>query len=165
MLTEKDMKELLDLLIEYPDSKVYLGCDSIRFKKEGKRYARYATVCIVHKNGNKGCRIFSYKSVEPDYDKNKSRPSTRLMNEAYKVCELFQQIIPLLDYHNVEIHLDVNPDPKHGSSCVAQQAAGYVLGVCGIEPVLKPDSWCASHGADGIVHGRDNSSKLDKVNV
>ncbi len=57
--------------------------------------------------------------------------------------------------YDVEIHLDINTDPMEGSSCVAQQAAGYVLGVTGLEPKLKPEGFAASHGADGIAHGRD----------
>ena len=42
-----------------------------------------------------------------------------------------------------------------GSHFIAQQAAGYVLGVTGIEPKLKPEGFAASYGADGIAHGRD----------
>ena len=52
--------------------------------------------------------------------------------------------------------MDINTDPMEGSSCVAQQAAGYVLGVTGIEPKLKPEGFAASHGADGVAHGRSN---------
>jgi predicted RNase H-related nuclease YkuK (DUF458 family) len=126
----------------------------VRFRKDGRWYARYATVAIVHMNGNRGCRLFSTKSVEPDYDLKKNRPSMRLMNEVMKVCELYTQLAPFIDEYDVEIHIDVNTDPKHGSNCVASQAAGYVLGVTGIEPKLKPDGFAASYGADGVAHGR-----------
>ena len=84
-----------------------------------------------------------------------NRPSMRLMNETMKVCEAYTQLIPWIDGFDIEIHLDINTDPMEGSHFIAQQAAGYVLGVTGIEPKLKPEGFAASYGADGIAHGRD----------
>jgi predicted RNase H-related nuclease YkuK (DUF458 family) len=159
MFTQKQIEDLVDLLAGLnSDTKIYLGCDSVRFVKDGRWFARYATVAIVHMNGKNGCRIFSNRSVEPDYDVKKSRPSIRLMNEVIKVCELYNQLVPFIDEYDVEIHLDVNTDPVHGSNCVATQAAGYVLGVTGINPKLKPEGFAASYGADGVAHGRGPAS-------
>jgi predicted RNase H-related nuclease YkuK (DUF458 family) len=153
MFTKKQIEEMVDLLLTLDSStKIYLGCDSVRFVKNGRKFARYATVAIVHMNGNRGCKIFSVKSVEPDFDVKKNRPSIRLMNEVMKVCELYNQLIPFIDEFPIEIHLDISTDPKNGSNCVATQAAGYVLGVTGMEPKLKPDSWAASFGADAVVN-------------
>lgn len=156
MFTQSQIEELVDLLIELdPETKVYLGCDSVRYiDKSGKQMARFATVAIVHMNGKNGCRIFSNVSRESDYDMKPSRPKMRMMKEVQKVCELYNQIGPFIDEFNVEIHLDINLDPKHGSSCAASEAAGYVLGMTGIEPKLKPESWAASFGADGVAHGK-----------
>jgi predicted RNase H-related nuclease YkuK (DUF458 family) len=105
-------------------------------------------------NGKNGCRIFSNVSFEPDYDLKKERPKMRMLNEVRKVCELYTQLAPFIDEYDIEIHLDINTDPKHGSNCAASEAAGYVLGVTGIKPKLKPESWAASFGADGVAHGR-----------
>jgi predicted RNase H-related nuclease YkuK (DUF458 family) len=121
-------------------------------KKNGRWYARYASVCVVHKNGKNGCTVFRHLSTEPDYDVKKNRPSIRLMNEGSKSCELYLQLIPFIDEFSVEIHCDVNTDPKHGSNCVAQQAAGYVLGTTGVEPVLKPNAFAASFCGDYFAH-------------
>lgn len=154
MFTDDQIADIIDLLIEYPDSRVYLGCDSVRFEREGKRYAKFATICVIHKNCNSGCRIFSHKSVENDYDMKKNQPKMRMMNEVMKVTELYQQLAPILLDYDVEIHLDINLDPKHGSSCAASEAAGYVLGMTGIEPKLKPESFAASFGADAVAHGK-----------
>lgn len=149
MFTQKQIEEMVDLLCTVnSNTKIYLGCDSVRFKKNGKQYAKFATVAVVHKNGKNGCRVFRHRSVEPDYDLKSNRPTMRMMNEAQKVCELYTQIAPFIDEFDVSIHLDINTDPKHGSNCAAAQAAGYVLGVTGIEPKLKPDSFAASFGAD-----------------
>jgi len=77
-----------------------------------------------------------------------------MINEARKVCELYTQVAPFIDEFDIEIHLDVNTDPKYGSNCAAQEAAGYILGMTGIEPKLKPYGFAASYGADGVAHGR-----------
>ena len=155
MFTQRQIEDLVDLLVTLDsNTKVYLGCDSVRYLKRGSNYARYATVAIVHKNGNNGCRIFSHRSTEPDYDLKKNRPKMRMMNEVIKVCTLYTQIAPFIDEFDVEIHLDVNTDPKYGSNCAATEAAGYVLGMTGIHAKLKPDSFAASYGADAIANGR-----------
>jgi len=155
MFTQRQIEEIVDLLITLDTStKVYLGCDSVRFMREGRWHARYATVAIIHKNGKHGCRIFSNVSIEADYDLKKNRPKMRMMNEVSKVCSLYTQLAPFIDEYDIEIHLDINTDPKHGSNCAANEAAGFVLGMTGIEPKLKPDSWAASFGADGVAHGR-----------
>ena len=155
MFTDRQVEEIVDLLAGLEKtSRVYLGCDSVRYRRDNANWARYATVAIVHMNGKNGCRVFHTISHEPDYDAKKNRPKVRMMNEVAKVCNLYNQLIPFIDEYNVEIHLDINTDPKHGSNCAATEAAGYVLGMTGVEPKLKPESWAASFGADGIAHGR-----------
>lgn len=167
MFTEAQITEMVDLLIGLDsNTKVYLGCDSVRYiNKKDKQMARFATVAIIHKNGNKGCKIFSNISHESDYDMKASRPKMRMMKEVQKVCELYTQIAPFIDEFDVEIHLDINTDPKHGSNCAASEAAGYVLGMTGIEPKLKPESWAASFGADGVAHGRTTEQNYEQPAV
>lgn len=153
MLTQAQIEEMVELLSTLDtNTKVYLGCDSKRFRKNKRAYARYATVAIVHMNGANGCRIFANRSVEPDYDVKKNRPKMRMLNEVIKVCELYNQLIPFIDEFDIEIHLDINTNAKYGSNCAATEAAGYVLGMTGVEPKLKPESWAASFGADHIVN-------------
>ena len=151
-----DISEVSEYIRSQPESsRIYIGGDSHRFKKNERWYAEYTVVVVVHKEGNKGCKIFGQSDIQPDYDAVIHKPRMRLMNEVYKVADLYMAIQKVIDQRPVEIHLDINTDPMEGSSCVAQQAAGYVLGVTGIEPKLKPEGFAASHGADGIAHGRD----------
>lgn len=158
MFTKNQIEEMVDLLLDLShETKIYLGCDSVRFRKNGRWFAKYATVCVVHMNGKNGCRVFRHKSIEPDYDLKKNRPSMRLMNEVQKVAELYIELAPFIDEYEVEIHLDINRDPKHGSNCVASQAAGYILGVTGVEPKLKPDAFAASFSADHFAHTFDSN--------
>ena len=132
-----------------PRSKIYLGCDSYKFrKKDGRTFATFTLVVIVHKNNSNGCKVFYHNTTEEVYDKVPGRPSYRLMQEVYKVTELYLQLYPEIGDRDVEIHLDINPDKKHGSSCVVTQAIGYVQGVCGIKPRIKPEAFAASYGAD-----------------
>jgi len=153
MFTQTQIEQLVDLLIGLnEETKVYLGCDSVRYIKGGRQMARFATVCIVHMNGKNGCRIFSNISHEPDYDMKPSRPKMRMMNEVMKVCELYNQLAPFIDEFDVEIHLDIATDPLQGSNCAANEAAGYVLGMTGVEPKLKPESFASSFGADHVAN-------------
>lgn len=165
MFTETQVTEMVDLLIQCnAETKIYLGCDSVRYiDRKGAPMARFATVAIVHMNGKNGCRIFSNISHERNYDVKASRPKIRMMKEVQKVCELYVQLAPFIDEFDIEIHLDINTDPKHGSNCAANEAAGFVLGMTGIEPKLKPESWAASFGADGIVNGRGSAKILEKI--
>jgi predicted RNase H-related nuclease YkuK (DUF458 family) len=161
MFTQKQIEEIVDLLtVLDKDTKIYLGCDSVRYVKKNRKMARFATVAIVHMNGKNGCRIFSNISKEPDYDLKANRPKMRMMKEVQKVCELYVQIAPFIDEFDVEIHLDINTDPRHGSNCAANEAAGYVLGMTGIQPKLKPQSWAASFGADGVAHGKTDAEMV-----
>lgn len=165
MFTEAQVTKMIDLLIQCnSETKIYLGCDSVRYiDRNNVQMARFATVAIVHMNGKNGCRIFSNISHERDYDVKSNRPKIRMMKEVQKVCELYVQLAPFIDEFDIEIHLDINTDPKHGSNCAANEAAGFVLGMTGIEPKLKPDSWAASFGADGIVNGRGSQTFSEKV--
>lgn len=153
MFTQNQIEDLVDLLCSLnSNTKVYIGTDSVRFKKDGRWHAKYCSVCVVHMNGKNGCRVFKHRSTEADYDVKMNRPSIRLMNEVIKSCELYVQLAPFIDEFDVEIHVDVNTNPEHGSNCVATQAAGYVLGTTGIEPSLKPDAWAASFAGDHFAH-------------
>lgn len=130
------------------ETKIYLGSDSERFKLNGVWYADYTLAVVVHIDGEHGCKIFGEVVRERDYDQKKNKPALRLMNEVYKVSELFQELSDVLEDRYVEVHIDINPDVKHGSSCVLQQAVGYIRGTCNINPVVKPDAWAASTCAD-----------------
>ena len=133
-----------------PETKIYLGADSERFRMDNKWYADYTLAVVVHIDGCHGCKIFGEVQRELDYDHKKNKPAIRLMNEVYKVSELFQQLIDVLEDRHVEVHLDINPDEHYGSSCVVQQAIGYVRGTCNVMPMIKPKAFAASYAADRL---------------
>ena len=133
-----------------PGTKIYLGADSERFRESGGWWAEYTTVVVVHINGKNGCKIFGEVDRERDYDQRSDRPSMRLMNEVYRVSELFQRLAPVLTDRPVEVHLDINPNEMHASSCVVQQAIGYIRGTCNVIPMVKPQAFAASYAADRL---------------
>ena len=133
-----------------PESKVYIGCDSERVVVDGVAYADYILAIVVHINGNNGCKLFGEVYRERDFDQKKNKPRYRLMNEVYKIAELYLKLQDVLEDRDVEVHLDINPDEMHGSSCVVQQAIGYIRGVCNVIPMVKPNAWAASYAADRL---------------
>lgn len=133
------------------NTKIYIGVDSQAFRRNKEWYADYYMVVVVHRNGKNGCKLFYEKITEKDYSSNRKKPSYRLMQEAYKAAELYSRIVEsVMDYH-VEIHLDLNPDKRYASSAVVSQAIGYIRACCAVEPLIKPDSWAATHAADRLV--------------
>jgi predicted RNase H-related nuclease YkuK (DUF458 family) len=138
------------LATQGPDTRVYLGADSERIRVNGVWYADYALAVVVHIDGRHGCKIFGYVDRELDYDHKKSKPAMRLMTEVYKVSELFQELQHSLEDFHVEVHLDLNKDEEFGSSCVVQQAIGYIKGTCNMTPMVKPDAPAASFCADRL---------------
>lgn len=131
------------------DSKVYIGCDSERSRVDGKWVNDYNTVVVIHIDGKHGCKIFGAVDRELDFDRKLDRPSMRLMGEVYRVANLYTALSTQIAA-DIAVHLDLNKNEMHGSSCVVDQAIGYIRGVCGVEPQVKPFSWAASTAADRL---------------
>lgn len=139
-------------------SSVYIGTDSECYKKNGEWYADYTTAIVVHVDGNKGCKVFGNCVTERVYDQKRDRPAYRLMNEVYKVSQMYLDLADAIGDRHFEVHLDINPNLVHGSSCVIQQAIGYVKGTCNIIPMVKPNGFAASYAADRlkeILNGKE----------
>jgi predicted RNase H-related nuclease YkuK (DUF458 family) len=134
-----------------PQTRIYLGADSIRYKLQRQWWAEYTVAVVVHRDSRHGCKIFGEITQERDYDQRSDRPSLRLMNEVYRVSEMFQRLAPALVGRPVEIHLDINPSEMAGSNCVIQQAIGYIRGTCNVIPRVKPAAFAASYAADRIA--------------
>ena len=146
-----DIEEVKQFLAKQgPNTKVYLGADSERIRVNEVWYADYALAVVVHIDGCHGCKIFGFVDRELDYDHKKSKPAMRLMTEVYKVSELFQSLQDVLEDYHVEVHLDLNKSDEFGSSCVVQQAIGYIKGTCNMTPMVKPDAPAASFCADRL---------------
>ncbi len=150
-----NIPEVVNFIQAQPSgTRVYLGADSIRYRERGVWWAEYTVAVVVHRAGRHGCKIFGETSRERDYDQKIDRPSMRLMNEVYRVSEMFQKLQPALLDREVEVHLDINPDEHFGSSCVIQQAIGYIRGTCNVVPMVKPRAFAASYAADKLARNQ-----------
>jgi predicted RNase H-related nuclease YkuK (DUF458 family) len=130
---------------------IYIGADSERYRgKDDLWYADYTVAIVVHMDSSRGCRVFGNVDTERDYDRRHDRPATRLMNETYRAAQMYLDLIEAIGDRHCEVHLDINPDELHGSSCVIQQATGYIRGMCGFPPKVKPDAFSASYAADRL---------------
>jgi predicted RNase H-related nuclease YkuK (DUF458 family) len=130
-----------------PETKIYLGCDSERIRVNDVWYADYIIAAVVHINGNNGCKIFGEVIRERDYDQIRNKPRMRLMNEVYKVAEMYLKLAEVIE-NDIEVHLDINPNQMYNSSIVINEAIGYIKGMCNVVPMIKPKAFAASYAAD-----------------
>jgi predicted RNase H-related nuclease YkuK (DUF458 family) len=143
-MIEEAKKAILD---SSQSSSIYIGCDSIRFRKNKQWYAKYSTVVIVHMDSKKGCRLFHESIDMPDYGNLKQR----LLTEVQHAVATATEIIDVIGDRHLEIHLDINSDPKHKSSVAVKEALGWVKGSLGLDAKIKPSAFAATHAADHAV--------------
>ena len=148
-MTHTNMIEAAKIAIREssPQSSVYVGTDSIRFRKNKQWYAKYSTVVIVHMDSKKGCRLFHESIDMPDYGNMKQR----LLTEVQMAVTTATEIIDIIGDRHLEIHLDINPNPKHKSSVAVKEALGWVKGSLGLDAKIKPSAFAATHAADHAV--------------
>ena len=141
--------------------KVSIGTDS---QKITKTLYKFATVILITSTEDLGGGViwgrggmiisatynhdFMKKEVEAK-NRDKELVNERMVFEVGKSIEVATQIAQLLDLYEIkmEIHADINPDPKHESNKALQSAVGYILGM-GYDFKIKPDAWAASTAAD-----------------
>ena len=132
-------------------TKIYIGSDSARYRKHEVWFAEYCTVVVIHYDGKHGCKIFGQLESERDYDQKKDKPRMRLMNEVMRTAQMFLDLEDAIGDRHCEIHLDINPNEKFGSSCVISEAVGYIKGFCNVIPFVKPRAFAASIAADRLL--------------
>lgn len=146
---------------------IYIGADSVR----KRRTVTYCTVIVIHYDGKHGAKIFKDIKVQRNFEKSPKALRMRLMTEVGYAAQAAGEIIECVGERPFEIHLDINPNPKYNSSVVVKEAVGYILGTFGIEPKLKPDSFCASFASDKYANeaakrneqAADNTENFRKV--
>lgn len=130
---------------------IYIGADSERYRNRDDVWcADYTVAIVIHLDSSRGCKVFGEVSSERDYDNRHDRPALRLMNEVYRAAEMYLKLEDVIGDRHCEVHLDINPDMIHGSSCVVQQAVGYIRGMCNVTPMVKPEAFAASYAADRL---------------
>lgn len=128
------------------ESAVYVGCDSHKTTKNGKRETVFITVVVIHIDSCKGGKVFSRTDILPDFKNNRER----LMKEVELAVMVAYEVADVVGERPFEVHLDLNPNPNHFSSTCVKEAIGWVKGM-GMTPVIKPDSWAANACADRLA--------------
>jgi uncharacterized protein len=164
MRQKLDIEEVRNFIRNTSDStNIYIGADSERHKSNKEWWADYTVAVVIHYDGCRGCKVFGEVTSERDYDQRKDRPAYRLMNEVYKATAMYLELADAIGDRHVEVHLDINPDLMHGSSCVLNQAIGYVKGMTNVIPMIKPEAFAASYCADRLKDILDNAKKVRKI--
>lgn len=128
-------------------SSFYIGCDSsVSRVRAGKKEAHYVVVFIVHMNSANGAKIIHQDYKLPEYGNLKQR----LLQEANFAISLAAEVVDLLKDRKLEIHLDINPSPRHKSNVAVKEALAYAKGM-GLTAKIKPHSFAASHAADHLT--------------
>jgi predicted RNase H-related nuclease YkuK (DUF458 family) len=141
--------------------KVSIGTDS---QKLSKTLYKFATVILISTSEDLGGGVivgrggmivaatythdFMKKTENPKL-RDKELVNERMVFEVGKSIEVASEVAILLDLYEIplEIHADINPDPKHDSNKALQSAVGYILGM-GYDFKIKPEAWAASTAAD-----------------
>jgi uncharacterized protein len=155
------LQKLFDELLESGKQlSVSIGTDS---QRAGKGVYKFATVILIRMKedlgdgvsvGRGGMLISAtyfkdFKGKGVGKIKDKDIVNERMVYEVSKSVEVAYELATLLDVYEIplEIHADINPNPKFESNKALQQAIGYILGM-GYEFKVKPDAWTASYAAD-----------------
>lgn len=123
--------------------KICVGSDSQAYKS----HIEYATVIVVLREGKGGFMFMrNYKGTKQIGIKERMLKEVIMsVEEAYAICNI-------LDKHNVdlEVHADINTDPKFESNVALKDAMGYILGM-GFVFKAKPYAFASSSCADKVV--------------
>lgn len=160
LLIEEPIMEYLSKVFDEEIGKghkieVKIGTDS---QKSGKQY-KFATIILITTREDlgggttvgRGGIIISTTYYHTFKKKNKDLVNERMVFEVGKSVEVAYEIATLLDDYGIklEIHADINPNPKYESNKALQTAIGYILGM-GYEFKIKPNAIASSNCADKL---------------
>ena len=123
--------------------KICVGSDSQAYKS----HVEYATAIVVLREGKGGFMfIRNLKGTKQISIKE------RMLKEVTMSVEVAYAICNVLDKYNValEVHADINTDPKFQSNVALKDAMGYILGM-GFVFRAKPYAFASSSCADKVV--------------
>ena len=126
--------------------KVCIGSDS---QVHGER-TDYATVILFHRERSGGFMLINTDSAVNRHER-KRMVRERLMNESVRSIEIAYHLCEIFDKHNVdlEVHADINTNPRFKSNDTLAEAMGYILAM-GFTFKAKPEAYAASYCANKV---------------
>jgi len=107
----------------------------------------FATV-IVFLREKKGACMF----IHQERTKEKMSIKGRMLAEVHRSISIAYELCTLLDKYDIglEVHADINTDPKFKSNQALHEAMGYILGM-GFVFKAKPEAFASSACANKMV--------------
>ena len=146
---QSTLSEELDATLQFEHQKgfnlkVCVGTDSQIYHD----IVEFATVIVIVVEGN-GAFMFVNKSVEKNYFSLKER----MIYEVSKSIETAVSIQEVCKKNGIEleVHADINADPKFSSNVAYSEAMGYIKGM-GFIFKSKPFAFASTSCANRIVH-------------
>lgn len=123
--------------------KICVGSDSQAYKA----HVAYATVVVILREGKGG-----FMFIKNLKGTTKISTKERMLKEVAMSVETAYAICHILDKYDVEleVHADINTDPKFESNVALKEAMGYILGM-GFVFKAKPNAFASSSCADMAV--------------
>ena len=143
-ITEAVEKIILQFRESHQPIKICVGTDS-QVKGE---MIDIVTVIVFQVIGNGG---FMY--VNKERIRQRMKMKERMLCEVGASIQTAWELHPVTSKYNVEleIHADINQDPRHQSHQAYHDAMGYTLGM-GFTFKSKPDAFASSVCADRLCH-------------
>jgi predicted RNase H-related nuclease YkuK (DUF458 family) len=125
------------------DIKVCIGTDS---QVRGAE-TEFATVIVMLRKGRGGFMFINNQKTS-----QKMSLKERLLTEVAHSIEIAYHLCPLFDQYKteLEVHADINTNPRFGSNAALSEAMGYILSM-GFTFKAKPDATAASCCANKVV--------------
>lgn len=123
--------------------KICVGSDSQAYNT----HIAYATVVVVLREGKGG-----FMFIKNQKGSKKIGIKERMIKEVAMSVETAYNICKIVDNYKVEleVHADINTDPKFESNVALKEAMGYILGM-GFVFKAKPYAFASSSCADKMV--------------
>ncbi len=117
------------------DSQVYSTC------------IEYATVIVFLRHRGGG-----FMFIEEEKGYKRMGIHERMIYEVSKSIDIAHRLREIMEKHNikVEVHADINADPKYRSNSALNEAVGYIKGM-GFEVKVKPDAFASTSCANRVV--------------
>lgn len=136
-------------LAKFPasDITVCIGTDSQR-KNGGYNFAT-AIILVTKGKGGKVISRRTYEKGKMELVRRMHKEVTMSIMAAYELKDIFDKY----DI-NVEIHADINQNPKHDSNRALKEAVAQIMAMGGYfnnySYKVKPNAWASSTGADKL---------------
>jgi len=123
--------------------KVCIGSDS----QVKNKTTEFATVIVILREQRGG-----FMFIHNEKTKISMSLKERMLAEVSKSIAIAYELCDLLDRYNIglEVHADINTDPKFKSNTALNEAMGYILSM-GFAFKAKPDAFASTYCANKVV--------------